>query len=62
MNLVVAVVAYFGEEDWRFRGLESGERYVARRVEEGKVGGVQKSGGLAAAIAAEDTATLPAVL
>lgn len=62
MDLIPAVVADAPLKDRRSRCLVHRDGDVPRWVEEGERGGIEQGGGLAGAVLAENTATLPTVL
>ena len=62
MKHVPALIAYARVDNGGGGRVVNDDRDITGRMEECEVGGVEEGGGLAAAIAAEDTATLSAVL
>lgn len=62
VDLLPAIIAHSRLDYGRFGGLVEFERYVARRVQEIEVGGIQEGCGAAGAAAAENISTLSAVV
>ena len=62
MDLIPALVAHTGLDDWGGRRVVDDDGGVAGWVEEREVGRIEESGGLLAALSTEDAATFPAML